>query len=149
MVTIDADGQHLPEEIAVLIGPSSPDEADNVNGSRLLGEFERESIIRHIGVHFFSRLVTILTSSASPTPPAATGPRAPTCCGSSSLEQDQFWTSEVLIEALASPRARRRGPRHDRGAQGRQVEEAEVAEVRLLLLEGHHPDLAPVMPGRT
>jgi len=62
VVTIDADGQHMPEELAVMIGPIVSGDADYVNGSRLLGEFERESIIRHIGVHFFSRLVTILTT---------------------------------------------------------------------------------------
>src|SRR5690349_14983957 len=61
VVSLDADGQHIPQEMPVLVEPVLKGEADMVNGSRLLGEFERESIVRHIGVHFFSRMVTIMT----------------------------------------------------------------------------------------
>ncbi len=41
VVTLDADGQHLPEEIPTLIAPIVEDRADHVNGSRMLGDFER------------------------------------------------------------------------------------------------------------
>ena len=34
-----------------------------MNGSRVLGEFQRESMLRHVGVHFFSWLVTIIAGS--------------------------------------------------------------------------------------
>ena len=61
IASMDADGQHLPEEISVMIAPILAGEADYVNGSRLLGTFERESLIRHLGVHVFSRIITILT----------------------------------------------------------------------------------------
>src|SRR5918995_5978026 len=61
VVTLDADGQHLPEEIPVVIAPILAGEADYVNGSRLLGSFERESVIRHIGVHLFSWVLSLLT----------------------------------------------------------------------------------------
>ena len=100
VVTIDADGQHMPEELPVMIGPIVSGEADYVNGSRLLGEFERESIIRHIGVHFFSRLVTILTTRRITDPSSGYRAARADLLRKLVLEQDQFWTSEVLIEAL-------------------------------------------------
>ena len=40
VVTLDADGQHVPGELAVVIGPIVRNEADYVNGSRLLGYFD-------------------------------------------------------------------------------------------------------------
>jgi hypothetical protein len=100
VVTLDADGQHLPSELDVMIDPIVRDEADYVNGSRLLGEFEKESTIRHIGVHFFSWLVTILTGTR--VTDISSGYRAARAdlLRSLVLEQDQFWTSEILIEAL-------------------------------------------------
>lgn len=100
VVTLDADGQHLPEELPVVIGPIVRGEADYVNGSRLLGYFEKESTIRHMGVHFFSRLVTILTGTR--VTDISSGYRAARAelLRQLVLEQDQFWTSEILIEAL-------------------------------------------------
>ena len=100
VVTIDADGQHLPSELDVMIEPIVRGDADYVNGSRLLGEFEKESTIRHIGVHFFSWLVTILTGTR--VTDISSGYRAARAdlLRSLVLEQDQFWTSEILIEAL-------------------------------------------------
>ncbi len=100
VVTLDADGQHLPEELPVLIGPIVRGEADYVNGSRLLGDFESESTIRHIGVHFFSRLVTILTGRRITDPSSGYRAARADLLRKLVLEQDQFWTSEVLIEAL-------------------------------------------------
>ncbi len=100
VVTIDADGQHMPEELPILVKPIVVGEADYVNGSRLLGAFERDSLIRHIGVHFFSRVVTLLTGQR--VTDVSSGYRAATAelLRKLVLEQDQFWTSEVLIEAL-------------------------------------------------
>jgi hypothetical protein len=100
VVTLDADGQHLPEELPNVIGPIIRGEADYVNGSRLLGEFEKASRVRHIGVHFFSRIVTILTGTR--VTDISSGYRAAraSLLRKLVLEQDQFWTSEILIEAL-------------------------------------------------
>jgi hypothetical protein len=100
VVTLDADGQHLAEELPVVIGPILRGEADYVNGSRLLGAFEKGSMIRHLGVHFFSRLVTILTGQR--VTDISSGYRAAKAnlLHDLVLEQDQFWTSEILIEAL-------------------------------------------------
>src|SRR6185503_8514008 len=46
VVTMDADGQHRPEELATMVAPILAGEADYVNGSRMLGDFERESLVR-------------------------------------------------------------------------------------------------------
>jgi hypothetical protein len=100
VVTMDADGQHQPEELPTLVGPIIDGRADHVNGSRMLGDFERESLIRHLGVHFFSRAVTILTGQR--VTDISSGYRATRAdtLRALILEQDQFWTSEVTIEAL-------------------------------------------------
>ena len=87
VVTLDSDGQHLPEEIPIMIAPILAEEADYVNGSRLLGSFERESLVRHLGVHVFSRIITtphgaadhrplLRLSGGARRPPGARGPEA-------------------------------------------------------------------------
>ncbi|HET9722931.1 MAG TPA: DUF2304 family protein [Actinomycetota bacterium] len=100
VVTIDADGQHQPEELPTVVRPIITGEADHVNGSRMLGDFERESVIRHVGVHFFSWVVTLLTGQR--VTDISSGYRATRAdtLRKLILEQDQFWTSEVTIEAL-------------------------------------------------
>jgi hypothetical protein len=100
VVSIDADGQHQPEELPTLVKPILEGQADHVNGSRMLGDFERGSPIRHLGVHFFSWLVTILTGQR--VTDISSGYRATRAdtLRNLLLEQDQFWTSEVTIEAL-------------------------------------------------
>ena len=100
VVTMDADGQHQPEELPTLVGPIIEGRADHVNGSRMIGDFEREGLIRHLGVHFFSRIVTILTGQR--VTDISSGYRATRAdtLRALILEQDQFWTSEVTIEAL-------------------------------------------------
>lgn len=100
VVSMDADGQHLPEEMGLLVKPVLDGEAEMVNGSRLLGEFEKESAIRHLGVHFFSGLVTIMTGSR--VTDVSNGYRATKAdvLRRLRLDQDQFWTSELLIEGM-------------------------------------------------
>jgi hypothetical protein len=100
IVSIDADGQHQPEELPILVKPIIAGEADHVNGSRMLGDYERGPLIRHAGVHFFSWLVTVLTGQR--VTDISSGYRATRAdtLRNLILTQDQFWTSEVTIEAL-------------------------------------------------
>jgi hypothetical protein len=100
VVTLDADGQHLPEELPVVIKPIIDGVADHVNGSRILGEPDRGSLVRYLGVHFFSGVVTVLTGQR--VTDISSGYRATRAdtLRKLILEQDQFWTSEVTIEAL-------------------------------------------------
>jgi hypothetical protein len=100
VVTLDADGQHLPEEIPVVIAPIVAGDADYVNGSRLLGSFEHESLVRHLGVHVFSRMITVLTGQRITDPSSGYRAARADLLRRLVLEQDQFWTSEILIEAL-------------------------------------------------
>jgi len=100
VVSIDADGQHVPEEMPSLVRPVLNGEAELVNGSRLLGDFERASWIRHVGVHFFSWVVTIMTGQRVTDPSNGYRATKPEILKKLALEQDQFWTSELLIEAL-------------------------------------------------
>ena len=71
---MDATGSTWPNEMPLLVKPILEGDADLVNGSRVLGEFERESVVRHLGVHFFSGLVDPHDRArASPTSRTATG----------------------------------------------------------------------------
>jgi glycosyltransferase involved in cell wall biosynthesis len=100
IVTLDADGQHVPAEIPNLIKPILDDEADFVNGSRVLGSFEKESEIRALGVVFFNWLISILMGTrVTDASNAFRAIRADTL-RRLTLYQDQFHTSELLIEAL-------------------------------------------------
>ena len=64
VVTIDADGQHLPEEIDALLAPLQADEADIVVGSRYLEPGSKIPRHRIWGHKFF----TFLTNQASGIP---------------------------------------------------------------------------------
>ncbi|MGH2766457.1 MAG: glycosyltransferase family 2 protein [Actinomycetota bacterium] len=100
VASLDADGQHDPAELPLLLEPILRDEADMVQGSRVLGSFEKESRVRHLGVLILSRLATVMTGTRITD--VSNGYRA---IGAETLSklilrQDQFWTSEVIIEAL-------------------------------------------------
>jgi hypothetical protein len=100
VASLDADGQHDPEELPQVVGPILRGEADMVQGSRVLGGYERESRIRHLGVLVFSRLVSLMTGVRLTD--VSNGYRATRTetLRELILEQDQFWTSEIIIEAL-------------------------------------------------
>ncbi|HYZ10601.1 MAG TPA: glycosyltransferase family 2 protein, partial [Actinomycetota bacterium] len=97
VASLDADGQHDPSELPSLIEPILRDEADMVQGSRVLGSFVRESRVRHLGVLLLSWLATVMTGTRITD--VSNGYRA---IGAETLRklilrQDQFWTSEVII----------------------------------------------------
>ena len=100
VASIDADGQHDPGELPRLVEPILRDEYDMVQGSRILGSFEQESRVRHVGVLFLSRLVSLMTGTRITD--VSNGYRAirSTTLRELILREDQFWTSEVIIEAL-------------------------------------------------
>jgi hypothetical protein len=100
VASLDADGQHDPAELPLLVEPVLRGEFDMVQGSRVLGRYESESRIRHLGVLVLSWLVSLMTGTR--VTDVSNGYRAianPTL-RKLILEQDQFWTSEVIIEAL-------------------------------------------------
>jgi cellulose synthase/poly-beta-1,6-N-acetylglucosamine synthase-like glycosyltransferase len=99
VVTMDADGQHLPEEISRLVEPVLNDQLDFVIGSRVLGEREKDSKIRWIGVHVFDFLINLLAGTNITD--CSSGFRAfrIECLKKVLLLQDQFHTAEMIIDA--------------------------------------------------
>lgn len=100
VVTLDADGQHDPREMERLVTPLLEGRADMVQGSRALGSFEAESRVRRHGVSLFARLLSVL--GRAPITDPSTGYRALTATALARLElrQDQFYVSELILEAL-------------------------------------------------
>lgn len=99
VVTIDADGQHLPSEIGRLVEPILSREADFVIGSRILGRRDPDSSIRYIGIHVFNTVIRFLTSVRITD--CSNGFRAFRVAELSRvlLRQDQFHTAELIIDA--------------------------------------------------
>lgn len=60
IVILDSDGQHLPEEIPVMLAPLLEGRADLVSGSRFLGTL-RTRFINKLGNHFLRMLSFVLT----------------------------------------------------------------------------------------
>jgi hypothetical protein len=63
VVTMDADGQHRPEDLPRLVEPVLLGEADLVIGSRRLGSFEEVSRLRSVGLGFFNALLNLLLAT--------------------------------------------------------------------------------------
>lgn len=100
VASLDADGQHDPNELKLLVEPILRGEFDMVQGSRVLGRYEKESHVRHLGVLVLSRLVSLMTGTR--VTDVSNGYRAlrRETLERLILQQDQFWTSEIIIEAL-------------------------------------------------
>jgi hypothetical protein len=99
IVTMDADGQHDPAEMGRLVGPIVHDGADMVQGSRVLGRFEIESKLRHLGVAFFSRLLTALSRTKITDPSNGYRSVKAEALQTLDLRQEQFYVSEMILEA--------------------------------------------------
>ena len=100
VVTLDADGQHLPEEMSRLVQPVLDDEVDLAHGSRVLGHAEPNHYARELGIVFFNRLVSLITGTK--VSDCSNGYRAvrATVLPQLVLRQEQFHTSEFMIEAI-------------------------------------------------
>jgi len=99
VVTMDADGQHLPSEIGNVVSPVFDGQVDIVIGSRVLGKREKDSFIRYMGIHVFNTLIRLLTHVK--VTDCSSGFRAFRVSELSRLllRQDQFHTSELIIDA--------------------------------------------------
>jgi hypothetical protein len=100
VVTIDADGQHLPEEMSRLVGPVLNGEVDMAHGSRVIGQAEPNHFARELGIVFFNRLVSFITRTR--VSDCSNGYRAvrASVLPQLVLRQEQFHTSEFMIEAI-------------------------------------------------
>jgi len=102
VVTLDADGQNDPGEIATMLEPLVDDEADFVVASRRLGEDRTKDKMRKVGVVFFSTIVNAMTGAKLTD--TSNGYRALRTSMLADvvprLEQVQYQTAELLITAL-------------------------------------------------
>jgi hypothetical protein len=100
VVTLDADGQHLPAEMPRLVEPVLSGEVDVAHGSRVLGHADRNTRARELGIVFFNRLVSFITRTH--VTDCSNGYRAvrTTVLPQLVLRQEQFHTSEFMIEAI-------------------------------------------------
>lgn len=100
VVTLDADGQHLPEEMSRLVEPVLAGEVDLAHGSRVLGHAEQNHFARELGIVFFNRVVSFITRTR--VSDCSNGYRAvrTAVLPQLVLRQEQFHTSEFMIEAI-------------------------------------------------
>jgi len=100
VVTLDADGQHRPDQMERLVKPILNGEVDMAHGSRVLGQADRNHFARELGIVFFNRLVSFITRTH--VTDCSNGYRAvrTTVLPQLVLRQEQFHTSEFMIEAI-------------------------------------------------
>jgi glycosyl transferase family 2 len=100
VVTLDADGQHRPEEMERLVQPILDGDVAVTHGSRVLGEAEPNQFSRELGIVFFNRVVSLITRTK--VSDCSNGYRAvrSDVLPQLVLRQEQFHTSEFLIEAI-------------------------------------------------
>ena len=100
VVTLDADGQHLPSEMERLVEPVLSGEVAVAHGSRVLGDAEPNHYARELGIVFFNRMVSLITRTK--VSDCSNGYRAvrSDVLPQLVLRQEQFHTSEFLIEAI-------------------------------------------------
>jgi hypothetical protein len=99
IASVDADGQHDPDELPLVVEPVVRDEADIVVGSRVLGEYQKESHVRHIGVFLVSGLVSVLYGRRMTDVWSGLRATSADLMRRLQLEQDQY-SSEILLEAM-------------------------------------------------
>jgi glycosyl transferase family 2 len=100
VVTLDADGQHLPSEMDRLVEPVLNGDVAVAHGSRVLGDAEPNHAAREMGIVFFNRIVSLITRTK--VSDCSNGYRAvrSDVLPQLVLRQEQFHTSEFLIEAI-------------------------------------------------
>jgi len=100
VITMDADGQHRPEDLDRVAEPVLSGRVQLAQGSRILGHAEPGAFARELGIVVFNRLVRLLTRV-----------RVTDCSNSFrairteilpelDLRQPQFHAAEFLIEAI-------------------------------------------------
>lgn len=99
-ITMDADGQHRPEEIENLVLPIINDEYDVVIGSRVLGTREKDSALRAAGVHIFGMIISSLLGKRMTDPSSGFRAFKMDRLKNIDLREDQYHTSELIIDAV-------------------------------------------------
>jgi len=100
VVTMDADGQHRPEELARLVEPVLAGRAQLAQGSRILGSAEPGTFARELGIDLFNRLVRLLTGVVVTDCSNSFRAMRSELLPELELLQPQFHAAEFLIEAI-------------------------------------------------
>ncbi|MDQ3988140.1 MAG: glycosyltransferase [Actinomycetota bacterium] len=101
VVTTDADGQYDIDELPLLLRPLIHDEADFVTGSRVLGRQETADPVRHLGVHVFARLASLLTRRALTDTSFGFRAMRAEVTATVTLAQAQYQASELLVGVIS------------------------------------------------
>jgi glycosyltransferase involved in cell wall biosynthesis len=117
VVTMDADGQHDPDELAALVGPVVAGDADYVQGSRFLGRYDDAGGARDVGIRAFTRLITMLTGAEITD--CTNGYRAikGSALARLNLVEDRFSAAEIIIQAAGRGLRMREVPVHIRSRE--------------------------------
>ncbi|MGH3717682.1 MAG: glycosyltransferase [Pseudonocardiaceae bacterium] len=101
VVTTDADGQYDMAELPLLLQPLIGDEADFVTGSRALGRRETSDPVRHLGVHVFAALASVLTRRRLTDTSFGFRAMKAELTGVLTLSQAQYQASELLLGVIS------------------------------------------------
>lgn len=102
IVTTDADGQYDADELPLLLRPLLDDEADFVTGSRRLGRYETRDPVRHLGVHVFAWLASLLARRRLTDTSFGFRSMRAEVAGQVELRQAQYQASELLIGVISN-----------------------------------------------
>jgi len=99
VITMDGDNQHDPSDLENLVMPIIEGDADLVIGSRHLGDFEKVSSVRSVGLYVFNGIINFLQGTKITD--CASGYRAIRIqkLREWQLLQSQYHTAEMIIEA--------------------------------------------------
>jgi hypothetical protein len=102
IVTLDADGQWDPADVARLLEPILADEADFVLGSRVLGRTENDDSFRQAGVRVFAFVVRLLTGVAVTDTSSGVRVFRADVTAKVRQEEPQYQASELLVGAICN-----------------------------------------------
>jgi glycosyltransferase involved in cell wall biosynthesis len=100
IVTIDADGQYDPDEIATVLEPVVAGTADFVSGSRRLGANHQHDRVREVGVVFYAGLISLLTGTRVTDPSFGLRAMRSDLPRQVTLTQPQYQAAELLIGVI-------------------------------------------------
>jgi glycosyltransferase involved in cell wall biosynthesis len=100
LVTLDADGQWDPADIAGVLQPVVDGEAQFVLGSRVLGRAETDNRVRGAGVRVFGALVTALTGVKVTDTSAGLRAMVAELTARVPQHEPQYQSSELLLGAI-------------------------------------------------
>jgi glycosyltransferase involved in cell wall biosynthesis len=99
VMTMDADGQHRPEDMPALVAPIVAGEADYVQGSRFRGQYDDAGGARDVGIRGFTVLINALSRAGLTD--CTNGFRAIRVARLAELhlEEPRFSAPEIILEA--------------------------------------------------